>query len=59
MFVTLTHVNIRDGNLYLPPRWQRFAIRFIDADLDVLAVTIWILVLILAVVSTYGSTLLS
>ncbi|ROO60688.1 putative membrane protein [Micromonospora sp. Llam0] len=59
VFVTLTHVNVRDGNLYLPPRAQRSARQFIDADLDVMAVTIWILALVLVVVSKYGDSLLS
>ncbi|MFY1699863.1 MULTISPECIES: vitamin K epoxide reductase family protein [unclassified Solwaraspora] len=59
VFATLTHVNIRDGNLFLPPRPHRSARQFVDADLDVIVVTIWMLVLILAVVSKYGPALLS
>lgn len=59
VFATLTHVNIRDGNLFLPPRPHRAARQFVDADLDVIVVTIWMLVLILAVVSKYGPALLS
>lgn len=59
VFVSLTHVNIRDGNLYLPHRMQRGAKQLIDADLDVVAVTIWLLGLTLAVVSTYGNALFS
>ncbi|GIH81269.1 vitamin K epoxide reductase family protein [Planobispora longispora] len=57
VFTTLTHVNIRDGNLFLPPRAQAAAARFVEADLDAIAVTIWLLVLILAVVTKYGSAL--
>jgi uncharacterized membrane protein len=57
VFATLTHVNIRDDNLYLPRRVQRGAARFIAADLDVIVVIIWILVLILAVVLKYGGSL--
>ncbi|MCA2213165.1 vitamin K epoxide reductase family protein [Jidongwangia harbinensis] len=57
VFASLTHVNLRDGNLYLPPRVQAPAVRFLHADLDVLAVTIWLLVLALAVVLKYGGTL--
>jgi uncharacterized membrane protein len=57
VFATLTHVNIRDGNLYLRGRAQSAAARFINADLDAMVVTIWILVLILAVVTKYGPTL--
>jgi uncharacterized membrane protein len=57
VFATLTHVNIRDDNLYLPPRMQGAAARFIDADLDVLVVTIWLLVIVLAVTTRYGKAL--
>ncbi|MDP9868222.1 MULTISPECIES: vitamin K epoxide reductase family protein [Streptosporangium] len=59
VFFTLTQVNIRDGNLPLPPRVQAGAARFIEADLDVIAVTVWILTLILAIVLKYGSTLMA
>jgi uncharacterized membrane protein len=57
VFFTLTHVNIRDGNLFLPERWQRRLRAFVDADLDAIAVTIWLLVLALAVVLKYGEAL--
>ena len=57
VFATLTHVNIRDGNLPLPPRMQSALKNAVDADLDAIAVTIWLLALTLAVVSKYGTTL--
>ena len=57
VFATLTHVNIRDGNLPLPPRARATLTNALDADLDAIAVTIWLLVLALAVVSKYGSAL--
>jgi uncharacterized membrane protein len=57
VFASLTHVNIRDGYLFLPTRVQHAAARFIDADLDVMAVTIWLLALTLAVVTKYGGAL--
>src|SRR5262245_25423203 len=57
VFTTLTHVNIRDGNLPLPPRIQSALTNAVDADLDVMAVTIWLLALTLAVVTRYGNTL--
>ena len=57
VFATLTHVNIRDGNLPLPPRIQSALKDAVAADLDAMAVTIWLLVLTLAVVSKYGTTL--
>jgi uncharacterized membrane protein len=57
VFTTLTHVNIRDGNLPLPPRIRSALNSAIRADLDVIAVTIWLLALALAVVTKYAETL--
>ncbi|HZM83015.1 MAG TPA: hypothetical protein VFC19_47515, partial [Candidatus Limnocylindrales bacterium] len=57
VFVTLTHVNIRDGNLPLPLGMRLALEGAIKADLDAIAVTIWLLALTLAVVSKYGNTL--
>lgn len=57
VFSTLTHVNIRDGNLPLPPRAQSALRSAVDADLDAMVVTIWLLVLALAVVLKYGAAL--
>jgi uncharacterized membrane protein len=59
VFLTLTHVNIRDGNPPLPPRVRAGAARFIEAGLDVITVTVWILTLILAIVLKSGSTLMT
>lgn len=57
VFTTLTHVNIRDRNLFLPVRVQTTLDNALDADLDALAITIWLLALALAVVLKYGSAL--
>ncbi|GAA4465242.1 vitamin K epoxide reductase family protein [Phytohabitans houttuyneae] len=57
VFATLTHVNIRDGNLFLPARASAVLRSAVDADLDLIAVTIWLLILALAVVLKYGGTL--
>lgn len=57
VFATLTHVNIRDGNLLLPARIQRALRSVVSADLDAIAVTIWLLALTLAVVTKYGNAL--
>lgn len=59
VFSTLTHVNIRDGNLYLPPRVQAASARFVQVNLDLMVVVIWMLALTLAVVVKYGDTLLA
>jgi uncharacterized membrane protein len=58
VFTTLTHVNVRDGNLPLPARVQAGLKDAINADLDAVAVTIWLLALALAVVLKYGGALL-
>jgi uncharacterized membrane protein len=57
VFATLTHVNIRDENLHLPPRLQQRLAGWIDMDLDAVAVIAWILVLILVTVLRYGGSL--
>jgi uncharacterized membrane protein len=54
---TLTRVNIRDNNLYLPPRTHETWKGYIDADFDVVVVVIWILVLVLGTVLKYGGAL--
>jgi uncharacterized membrane protein len=57
VFTTLTHINIRDGNLYLPRRVQTTLRDAVNSDLDAIAVTIWLLTLTLAVVLKYGDAL--
>ena len=57
VFATLTHVNIRDGNVPLPRRAREALKDAIEADLDAIVVTIWLLLLALAVVSKYGNAL--
>lgn len=58
VFATLTHVNIRDGNLPLPGRTRTALKEAVNADLDAIAVTIWVLALALAVLLKYGDSLL-
>jgi uncharacterized membrane protein len=57
VFATLTHVNIRDGNLPLSERAQSALKGAIDSNLDAIGVMIWLLVLALAVVVKYGDAL--
>jgi uncharacterized membrane protein len=57
VFATLTHVNVRDGNLPAPRRVQAALRSAVESDLDAVAVTIWLLALALAVVVKYGDTL--
>lgn len=57
VFSTLTHINIRDGNLFLPKRLQSALAGAIKANLDLMVVVIWLLVLALGVVLKYGDRL--
>ncbi|MFN8074284.1 MAG: vitamin K epoxide reductase family protein [Kineosporiaceae bacterium] len=59
VFTSMTHVNIRDGNLFLPRRVNDALRRFIDSDLDIVVLTIWLLLIALAIVLRYGSLLFS
>lgn len=57
VFTSLTHVNIRDGNLYLPQGASRLARGFVRADLDALFVTLWLLGIAAMVVTKYATVL--
>jgi uncharacterized membrane protein len=57
VFFELTHVNIRDDNLFLPRRVQEALASAVRWNLDLLAVVAWVLLLVLAVVLKYGDAL--
>lgn len=57
VFFEMTYVNLRDDNFHLPARARTALKRFVDSDLDVVLVVVWILVLVLAVVLKYGEAL--
>ena len=57
VFFEMTHVNIRDNNLYLPRRLHESLAWAVQARLDVLLVIAWLLVLALLVVLQYGEAL--
>lgn len=57
VFFEMTHINIRDNNLYLPRRVKEFAQRAVRANLDLILVVIWLLVLALLIVLKYGDAL--
>jgi uncharacterized membrane protein len=59
VFFEMTHVNIRRGNLYLPRRAQRALSSAVDANLDLMVVIAWLLILALLVVLKYGEALFS
>jgi uncharacterized membrane protein len=57
VFFEMTYVNIRDDNLFLPRRVQSALSAFVRSNLDLMVVTAWVLVLVLAVVLKYGEAL--
>lgn len=59
VFSTLTHVNIRQDNLFLPRRLQSSLVNAVNMNLDLIIVVIWVLALALTIVVKYGNTLWS
>jgi uncharacterized membrane protein len=57
VFFEMTYVNIRDDNLFLPRRLQSALTGFIRANLDLIVLVVWLLLLVLAVVLKYGEAL--
>ncbi len=53
VFMSLTDVNIRDDNLYLPPSANRVARLLIAHDLDLLLMTVWLVGITAMVVIKY------
>ncbi|WP_298457283.1 vitamin K epoxide reductase family protein [uncultured Cellulomonas sp.] len=58
VFTSLTHVNVRDDNLYLPRRLQARAAAAVAADVDLFVVAAWLVLLATAIVARYGTQLL-
>ncbi len=58
VFTTLTHVNVRDGNLFLPPRASAVARSAIAREVDVVVVWLWLIALAGLVALKYGPSLL-
>lgn len=57
VFTSLTHVNIRENNLYLPERVNNALKSGLRMGLDLLIITVWLLALVAAVVLKYGPAL--
>lgn len=57
VFFEMTHVNILEGNFPLPRRLQDSLVWAVRANLDLLLVVVWLLVLALLVVLHYGNAL--
>jgi uncharacterized membrane protein len=57
VFTSLTHVNIRDNNLFLSPRLHHTLQAGLRMGLDALLITLWLVFLLAAIVLKYGSAL--
>jgi uncharacterized membrane protein len=57
MFAAITHVNIRDNNLFLPRKLQAAMETFLRLDLDLLVVVGWLAAMAALVVVKYGAAL--
>ncbi|MDR1790370.1 MAG: vitamin K epoxide reductase family protein [Propionibacteriaceae bacterium] len=57
VFSTLTHVNIRDGNLFLPEGISAKLQWACRVGIDLLIVLVWLLTVVLMIVVKYGSTI--
>jgi uncharacterized membrane protein len=59
VFATLTHLNIRDRNLFLPDRLQRGLEAGLRMGLDLFVVVLWLAVVVAMVLIKYGAALFS
>ncbi|MEA4945010.1 MAG: vitamin K epoxide reductase family protein [Propionicimonas sp.] len=57
VFTSLTHVNIRDNNLFLPERVNRALQSGLRMGIDALVITLWLVFLVVAVMLKYGPAL--
>ena len=57
VLASLTHVNIRDNNLYLPSRIQAAARSALDLGIDLLLVVLWLSTVSILVLAKYGQAL--
>ncbi|MDQ7993124.1 MAG: vitamin K epoxide reductase family protein [Propionicimonas sp.] len=57
VFTSLSHVNIRDNNLFLAPRVHEALKSGLRMGLDLLVITLWLVFLVSAVVVKYGPAL--
>ncbi len=56
VFTSITHVNLRDNNLFLPERWHEAAKAALRMGLDAVVVTLWLAVVVGLVFWKYGAT---
>ncbi len=58
VFASLTHVNIRDNNLFLPTRAHEAAQAALRMGIDIAVVTVWLVVVVGLVFWKYGASVL-
>ena len=59
LFAALTHLNIRDDNLFLPRKLQSGLETWLRLDLDLLVLITWLAAMVVLVFVKYGSALFS
>ncbi len=57
VFSSLTHVNIRDNNLFLSPRTHKALKSGLEMGLDALIVVLWLAAIVVTIVLKYGAAL--
>ena len=57
VFTSLTHVNIRDNNLFLSERLHRTLTAGLRMGIDALVITLWLVFLVASIVLKYGPAL--
>ncbi|GAA2184066.1 vitamin K epoxide reductase family protein [Brooklawnia cerclae] len=57
VFSSLTHVNIRDNNLFLPARVQTVLASGLRMGLDALIVVVWLTLIVVSILVKYGAAL--
>lgn len=56
-FVAVTHINVRDDNLFLPRKIQSALSTAIRLDLDLLATVLWLVLICVVIFAKYGTAL--
>jgi uncharacterized membrane protein len=56
VFSTLTHFNVREGNLWMPKRIERSVREFVDADNDLFIVAAVVIVVVALILLKYGAS---
>lgn len=58
-FIAITHINVRDDNLFLPRKVQSALVTGIRLDLDALVTVLWVVAIVMVIVVKYGSALVA